>query len=174
MEGFYLGLLHPFDLMPQVLLLLALALAVAQRLPLINPLFLAFLVGTLVGILLVPFVDFDFDVELALLFCAILVGLIVAGSVRIPRSILLIIGMATGALSGYASFPGPGSLAAMVTTATGTFLGICLVVVGLAGGLAAIQQKTGWNWLPIAVRIAGSWISATGLLVAALVWSLTQ
>jgi RsiW-degrading membrane proteinase PrsW (M82 family) len=56
----------------------------------------------------------------------------------------------------------------MASSAGGALVGACLLLILLAGGLQALQQKVTWGWLSIAVRIAGSWITAISLLLGAL------
>jgi hydrogenase/urease accessory protein HupE len=103
---------------------------------------------------------------LATALSLIVVGALVAWNPRLPAPAVGALAVAVGALHGYLN----GSLSAggsfgfrgLLGTAASAF-----VVVALAAALAVSLKR---EWTRIAVRVAGSWIAAIGLLMAA--WSL--
>jgi len=103
---------------------------------------------------------------LATALSLIVVGGLVAWNPRLPAPAVGALALAVGALHGYLN----GSLSAggafgfrgLLGTAVSAF-----VVVALAAALAVSLKR---EWTRIAVRVAGSWIAAIGLLMAA--WSL--
>lgn len=166
--GFYWGLLHPFTLAPQLLALLAVGLAIQQRLPAGQELLASYAVASVAGICVAAGGWFGSNAEPLLLAMAIVIGLLVASALPLHRAILWLLGVLVGFPSGYVSLPDPGPVWAMASSAGGAIVGACLLLILLAGGLQALQQKVTWGWLSIAVRIAGSWITAISLLLGAL------
>jgi hypothetical protein len=45
-----------------------------------------------------------------------------------------------------------------------------VILIVVAGGIEFISQKAGWAWLPIGVRVAGSWVAAISALLGALLF----
>lgn len=88
-----------------------------------------------------------------------LAGALVASNARLPRAVVVALGVAIGALHGCADG---------ATMASGDPLGLAgavlasFTLVTLAAGLAASLRA---RWQAIAVRVAGSWIAAVGLLM---------
>jgi hydrogenase/urease accessory protein HupE len=161
-------MLHPFSTGPQMLTLVALSLLIQQRLPEGADIFTGFWIGCIVGVAgaVLGIAGFDPDVPLTLF--AIVAGILVAAAARIPSALLGAAGGFAGLLSGYVSWPDPGPVTDMMFSASGAILGSILIVIVVAGGSEVIREKTGWAWLSIAVRVAGSWITAISVLLGAL------
>jgi urease accessory protein len=95
----------------------------------------------------------------------LLAGALVAGDVRLSLRGVVALVIGVGLLHGYANgvaFRGPGGTLGLIGVAALTF-----VVVAL---LAAFVVSLAVAWARVAVRVAGSWIAASGLLL--LGWSL--
>jgi hydrogenase/urease accessory protein HupE len=156
-------LMSPTDLFPVLAMSMLGGLngAVAGRCTLFA-LPVAWLLGGLTGIALggsaIP--------ESAAASSLLLVGLLVAVDRRLPPVALLVLGSGVGLLHGYlngGAITG-GKLEALSVVGIGTAV---FVVVALIGALVVSLRTT---WSRMAVRVAGSWITALGLLM--LGWSL--
>jgi hydrogenase/urease accessory protein HupE len=96
----------------------------------------------------------------------VLIGALVAGDPRLPLAVLVAIAAGLGSLHGYDN----GRDLAATTGALLGILGIAcslFAVVSLVAGQVAVLRA---EWARLAVRISGSWIAATGLLM--LGWSM--
>lgn len=170
LQGIYSGMLHPFTSGPQLLALFALALVIQQRLPDSEDAFHGFWFSCLVGAGAAAIGLSGHNPDAPLTVFAALAGILAASAIRMPFLILLLIGSVGGLLSGYVSWPDPGAPGDMMFTALGAIIGSVLVVIFVAGGVAVLWQTTRWPWLPIAVRVAGSWTTAIALLLGALLF----
>jgi hydrogenase/urease accessory protein HupE len=168
MEGFYWGMLHPFSAAPQLLLLLALALFIQQRLPEAEDAFIGLLAGSILGAAAAALGFAGFKPDLSLTVLAILVGLLVVGAVKLGSALLWTAGGVAGLLNGHASWPDPGPLSDMLFSGLGAVVGSVLIVIAVGSSIELIRQKAGWTWLGTAVRVAGSWIVAISVLLGAL------
>lgn len=169
-QGIYWGMLHPFTSGPQILALLALALIIQQRLPEAEDVFHAFWATCLLGAGAAALSVSGVNPDLPLIFFAIAVGLIAASGLRLPLFLLFALGATAGLLSGYISWPDPGSTGDMMFSALGAILGSVLIVAVVAGTVQAIRQIAAWSWFPVAVRVAGSWLAAIAILLGALLF----
>jgi hydrogenase/urease accessory protein HupE len=168
MQGFYWGLLHPFTSGPQVLTLVALSLFIQQRLPTGENVFTGFWIGCITGVVAAMLSAARFDPAMPMTIFAIFAGMLVAASAKLPLVLLWSAGGMAGFLSGYVSWPDPGPVRDMLFSASGAVVGSLLTVIVVAGGTEVIREKTGWAWLAIAVRVAGSWVTAISVLLGAL------
>jgi urease accessory protein len=165
---FYTGMLHPLLHFETVLPTLALALwagqlhdADAWRLPLV---FLAAaLLGALAGIL-----EIDLGLGRSLLLLSMLVlGLLVAARQRLPAALALALALVFGIYSGQVNTYAPGEAIErpfLFLTGLGATIGLILFHVG-----TRVHRYRAF-WMQTGVRVVGSWIAATGLLVLALEW----
>jgi len=169
-QGIYWGMLHPFTSGPQVLALFALALVIQQRLPDSEDVFHGFWLSCLAGAGTAALGLSGFDPEVLLTLLAIVAGLLAASALRPPLAALLALAMCCGLLSGYLSWPDPGAAGDMMLTALGAVLGSVMFVILLAGGIEMVWQAKRWAWLPIAVRVAASWVTAIAVLLGALMF----
>lgn len=167
-QGIYWGMLHPFTSGPQLLALFALSLVIQQRLPDSEDVFHGFWISCLAGAGAAALGLSGHDVDMPLLACAILAAVLVASAVRLPLAAVLVLAVGCGLFSGYLSWPDPGAAGDMLFSALGAILGSVLIVIVVAGAVEALWQAVRWPWLPIAVRVAGSWIAAISVLLGAL------
>ena len=58
----------------------------------------------------------------------------------------------------------------MMMSALGGIVGSAVIIIVVAGAIELVRQKAGWAWLPIGVRVAGSWIAAISVLLGALLY----
>jgi urease accessory protein len=164
---FYGGLLHPLTALEHVLPFLALGLLAGQQgaraarwLLLTFP--LGLLVGTAfaavapAGYWLTPLNDASF----------VVLGLLLAAAWRLPLALLIALGLLFGLSHGYEN-------GSAMTAATVPYLfapGVALsgfIVTALAGA-ATLALTARADWPRVAVRIAGSWIAAIGIMMIGL------
>jgi len=97
----------------------------------------------------------------------LLVGVLVAADLRLPANavsaLAVVIGLVHGFLNGAALKQGAGTLGLL------GMMGLLFVLVALASAFVVSLKKP---WTRIAVRVLGSWIAASGLLL--LGWSLNK
>ena len=169
---FYSGMLHPLLHFETLLPTLALALWSGQlggplswRLPLA---FLgAALVGAVAGIL-----EVDLYAGPALLRVSMLVlGLLAAVRGRLPASLAMAVVLLFGLYEGQSNTYDPEAKIErplLFIAGLGSSIGLILFHVGTR----VVRYRA--FWVQIAVRVVGSWIAATGLLVLALAWVVNQ
>jgi urease accessory protein len=164
---FYDGLLHlltsPSDLLPALALALLAGLqgrAASRRVVFLLP--AALLVGAVLGLVLptsVPVVQIGTVAFLVL-------GGLVAADVAVSARWMGLLAVGVGLVLGYAN----GSALSLAGYSLGAVLGmtagVFVLVVLAAAGVTALRAP----WGRIAVRVAGSWIAAVGLLMIG--WSL--
>jgi len=90
-----------------------------------------------------------------------LVGVLVASNAKMPRPVLLVLTGAAGLLHGFVN---GATMAAAGTDRLG-MLGAATAVFVVITLLAALVVSLRAQWSRIAVRVAGSWIAAIGLLM---------
>jgi hydrogenase/urease accessory protein HupE len=163
--NFYGGLLHPLLIPAHVLLLSALGLLLGQQQPAQNKVpLLAFLVCAVAGLAITGYTN-GREFEIAQLFGTTAIGLLVAIQPTIPVFLrtagsafcALVIGMD----SGQAEL----SSAALFASLVGTWLGMCILLLCTMGVADYLKERA---WQQIGVRILGSWITASALLVLSL------
>lgn len=170
LQGIYWGMLHPFTSGPQLLALFALALVIQQRLPESEDVFHGFWVSCLAGAGAAALTPWALNLDAPLTFLAVVTGLLAASAVRVPLFVLLLLGVSCGLPSGYLCWPEPSAKGDMMFTALGGIIGSVLIIIAVAGIIEAVWQAAKWTWLPIAVRVAGSWIAAISVLLGALLF----
>ncbi|MCL8384918.1 HupE/UreJ family protein [Xanthobacter aminoxidans] len=165
---FYSGALHPLTDFEQVLPWLALAVLAAFQGPrtarwvvLAFPLALA--AGGALSLVLPP----PPFAPVAGVTLVALTGLAVAAQLRLPLAALLVLAVGLGLLDGYQNG------AAMVATTDRflflsgvTVIGYAFVTLALGCAIAFLAGVGGWR--PIALRAAGSWVAAVGIMVLGL------
>jgi urease accessory protein len=165
---FYSGMLHPLLHFEILLPTLALALWSGQlgspqswRLPLA---FLgAVLVGTVAGILEVDLYVGPATLRLSML----LLGLLVAARGRLPVSLAMAMALLFGLFEGQSNTFDPETRIErpfLFIAGVGSSIGLILFHV-----VTRVVRYQAF-WVQTAVRVVGSWIAATGLLVLALEW----
>jgi hydrogenase/urease accessory protein HupE len=160
--SFYDGVAHPFVTPADILAVVALALLAglggkAHGRAVLFVLPAAWVAGALAGQLT------TLPAGVAAVSAGLLVGLggLVAAGRRLPRALMIAAALTCGLILG--SFNG----AALAGSGSGSLaiVGIgcaVFVIVALVAGQAAALEK---DWARIVVRVAGSWISAIGLLM---------
>jgi len=90
----------------------------------------------------------------------LLLGLLIAADVRLPANVVTplvgTIGLMHGILNGLALKSGPGSLALL------GIAGMLFVIVALVSAFTVTRERP---WSRIVVRVMGSWVAASGLLM---------
>jgi urease accessory protein len=166
MNEFYNGVIHPLLVPSHLLLILATGLFLGQRGPRENRLALpAFFLASVAGLLLTGSVWAAVVAESLVLTGTLAIGLATA----IGRTAPLPLYPAAGAFAGF--FLGldstPDSLAGRerVLALAGTGVGLNLWLIYACGIADFFSRKP---WQRIGLRIAGSWLAASSLLVLAL------
>lgn len=163
----YDGLMHflssPEDLVPALALALLAGLrgaAFGRRAMLTLP--LAWLLGSLVGL---SAAVANAGTLAAAVWFLLLGGLVVADA-KLSLHSMSLLGVFVGLFHGYFNGTGMGLSAA----ATVAMLGLAAAVFVLVVLVAALVVQLRAQWARIAVRVAGSWIAASGLLMVG--WSM--
>jgi urease accessory protein len=158
--------LHPLTALEHVLPILALGLLAGQQgeraarwLVLVFP--LALLCGAALAGVAPPFAS----ARLLNVASFVVLGLLVAAGWRLPLSLLIVLGAAFGLSHGYENGR---------AMAPDTSVHLFMVGVAAAGGVvtalvsAASIDLAATPWTRVAVRIAGSWIAAIGIMMIGL------
>lgn len=167
--GFEGGLLHPMLVLPRALALMALGLLMGLQ-PMRSTLLLiaAFLVGMVAAFGLVSHAYATDRAELAVLTIAMLTGFGLAAFPWIPLApATLLTALAGGAIL-LDSVPAVPSVRETLLALSGTALAATMMLSLVAFTSAALPAF----WARIGVRIAGSWIAASTMLV--LGWRLAK
>ncbi|MDJ0834178.1 MAG: HupE/UreJ family protein [Gammaproteobacteria bacterium] len=163
--NFYNGLLHPVLVPAHLLLLLAVGLFLGQQGPKRVELALgAFAAATVVGLVVAWFAN-DLGLETLVLALSATVGLLVAMSPHIALTwcviIALLAGLMLGIDSAQAELSGQDKLASLFGSGVAIYF-LALYPLAMAD---YFNQKA---WQKIGIRIVGSWVAASSLLVLAL------
>jgi urease accessory protein len=149
-------LLTPEDLVPA--LALALYAGLRGRVPGKRALFffpVAWLIGGLIGLAADTMPAFPVSA-----FSFILVGILIAADLRLPSSVFTVLAITVGIMHGFfngiALKAGPAGLG---------LLGIMAALFVLVAIVSAFVISLKPPWTRIAVRVAGSWVAAMGLLM---------
>ncbi|MCL9774013.1 HupE/UreJ family protein [Vibrio methylphosphonaticus] len=157
---FYNGLLHPILVYTQLLSLVALGLWLGyqpkkQRATSLVGLALC----CTLGLVLTPYVD-ENAMEVLPLFSATLLGTALMYRLVTPAWLTIIVASGTGLLIGLDSSQPLLYDTALLLSHIGNLLGVVLLVVNIV----MLSQAAKKVWQQIAMRIAGSWISACAIL----------
>ncbi len=165
-DNFYNGLIHPFIVPAQLLLGIATGLFIGQKGMNENQIAIGvFLVAVIAGLVFAWFSVFD-EPGLLILAGAAVIGLLVA--LNLPAGpywcslLTALVGLLLGMDSTQETLSGQDKFMCFLGTALGLFL-LLFYPMGLANYL---HRKKPWH--KIGVRIAGSWLAASALLVLAL------
>ena len=166
---FYVGFLHPVTGLEHVLPFAALGILAGQQGNRAAPTLLLFALMLMLGALGAHWIPALPYIGLLNTLSVVLLGVLVAIDSRLPVMVLCVIatvfglshGLANGtaldgAFKAYLAIPGLG-LAGLVVPAW------LMIVVEFI-----LRQQ--YDWMRIAVRVAGSWITAIGVLVLATSW----
>jgi len=171
-NSFFLqGLQHPFLTPAHLITLIALGVLLGQQAKrngysaLLT--FIAFVLASLVS---TRFFRIDINAEIILLSLAGLMGVLTAIKLSLPNSITLIFAIIMGGLIGIDSAPViiPGLKAAKVyADMAGTLVSASLILISIS----LLSQLINKLWQGIALRIIGSWVFASALMVLALMFA---
>ena len=159
------GLSNPLLVPAHVLALCSLGLLIGQqptawRLGLLA----AFAASLFVGISVVVAAFVVRDLDLAVLVVAAVAGLAVAAAHRLTIIVAIPLALATGVAIALDFVPQDISMLRSFLTLVGAAVA-CLFVVAIISTLAALARQ---DWQRIGLRIAGSWIAASAIMVLAL------
>jgi urease accessory protein len=163
MSGLIGGLLHPLAVSAHVLLLLAMGLLIGQQRGALVPL-AAFIVGLVAGLAALAFAVATTAAANVLLAAAAATGLLVALAHPWPAFVSGPIAAIAGVALGLDSPPTAIAITAAIAMLIGTGIGAGLAVAIVA----AVTRYLTRAWQQIGVRILGSWIAASAILVLAL------
>jgi len=163
MTSFLGGLLHPLALPAHALALLALGLLIAQQSARLL-LLAAFVAGLIAGLVALAFAVAATSAGDILLATAALAGLLVALARPLPMPVSAPLAAIAGVALGLDSPPEVIILSAATVMLIGTGVGACLAVAIVAVGASYLTR----DWQRIGIRILGSWIAASAILVLAL------
>lgn len=165
---FYNGILHPLVVPSHLLLLIASGLLFGQNgMHLHRVAFLIFIVATLLGLAGKWPVDAG-GAEIFILSVAAIIGLFIAVNPNIRSYPVLILAGLAGFLIGVDSTEGDLAGRARLVMLIGTGLGIYLLISSAMVLADTFRTKP---WQQIGLRVIGSWIAASSLLVLALSYS---
>ena len=99
-------------------------------------------------------------------FWLVLLGGLVVADAKLSLRAMTVLGALLGLVQGYLNGTGMGLSAATVVALLGLAAAVFVLVVMVAALVVPLQAR----WARIAVRVGGSWIAASGLLMIG--WSL--
>jgi urease accessory protein len=159
------GLLHPLAVPAHAVALLALGLLIGQqragrrRAPL-----LAFIAGLAAGLVAITFAVEATSAADVLLAAAAVTGLLVALARPMPALACAPLAVVTGTALGLDSPPEVIAISAATVVLIGTGLGACFALAIVVICTSRLARE----WQRIGVRILGSWMAASAVLVLAL------
>jgi hydrogenase/urease accessory protein HupE len=163
--AFYSGVLHPFISPAHLIALLALGLLFGQRGVPSSRGALAALTGALaLGLAFSARMTGLPEPDLPLLVLAMLLGLAVVVARPWPAVVIGVMSALTGLCVGLGSAPDGMAAAQRWNALVGTFIGASLCTACVAGLVHGAQQP----WARIGVRVVGSWLTASAILVLTL------
>lgn len=165
---FYGGVLHPLVVPAHALALTLLGLLAGQSgLGAMRRCHLAFLLALVLGLVLAgTVIGPESGLEPALLLVSALTGLLVVLQWRPPLALFYGAGGTVGLLLGLDSAPEGLAPAPVIASLLGTGLGAC----GCLLLVADLAERARRHWQRVALRVLGSWGTASATLVFALGW----
>ena len=161
----YLGMLHPFYNISAVLVMIGLGGMLGRLDEEKTPpsLTLGYCAVVFCSLLLTFFIDF-YDTATPLICLVLLQGLLVAADKRLPQVFNYSVVVVCALLLGIAIRPDAEMLKDNILLAIGTWLSlsVCTLLV------MVITRKIQYEWQIITLRVIGAWLSAYGVLMAAL------
>ena len=163
LSAFANGLVQPLLVPAHALVLLALGLLLGQQGRAPVPV-IAFAAALAAGLAAIALAVGQTPAGHVVLLAAALIGLLVALAMPLPLAVSTGIAAVTGAALGLDSPPQAISLAEATAMLIGTGLGACGALAILVIAVRALRR----DWQRIGMRIVGSWIAASAVLVLAL------
>jgi hydrogenase/urease accessory protein HupE len=162
---FYNGMLHPLVVPAHLLALLGVGLLIGRQPPAaLQPAALGFLAATTLG-LLGAGLGWSLSAETPLLAGAAICGLLLAWGSPLPAWLGSVSGIALGFAIGTDSGQGISETQAVAAALTGTGVSVYLLFLYALATADSLRKR---HWQQVAVRVAGSWIAASSILVLAL------
>ena len=173
--NFYNGILHPLFVPAHVLLLVATGLLIGQQGVRANlPAVWAYLGGAILGLALAGvgagLADASLQ-ELMVLGAAVLMGLMVVVAAHLPVYVLAALGGCAGLFLGLDSLQSDLTGQARAAALLGSGVSLYLLMLYPMALAETFERHT---WLSVGVRILASWITASSLLVLALLFAPTS
>ncbi|WP_306147199.1 MULTISPECIES: hypothetical protein [unclassified Roseibium] len=164
-EGFYVGLLHPFSSPAQILLILSAGLLIGgfprDR---VRWLLAAFLGCSFAGLF---WSGGEVSDALAYTVAIATSALAAASANRIFPAAAICVAIA-GLLLGTMSVPDGGLWWDSFVTMTGSLAGLNILMLYLSGCVVVLNERVQWAMLPVAFRIAAAWIAAVSSMMLAI------
>lgn len=161
--GFLAGLIHPLSLTAHVMALLGLGLMVGQQ-SRRGVILAAFALGLMVGLAALAAAVGETRAPVVLLAGAAIAGLAVAIGCPVPGILAAPLALVVGAAVGLDSPP----RAASIPAANAALAGTALAAFAAVALIAAITARLRREWPRIGIRVLGSWIAASAILVVTL------
>ena len=163
---FYGGILHPLTALEHVLPFLALGLLAGQQgARAARWLLLVFPLGLLLGTAFAAVAPAGYWVTPVNHLSFVVLGLLLAAAWRIPLALLLALGALVGLSHGYENGRDIAGAALLLFVPGVGLIGFLITAVASAATLALTARA---DWPRVAVRIAGSWIAAIGIMMIGL------
>lgn len=165
-EGFYLGLLHPFSTPAQAVLMIGLGLlAGAFDVGKVRWVLAAFLIASVTGLIVGLGAEMlDASMFAAAFLACALVALLPGKMVPVAVAITGFGGFLIGA----ASIPDDGPVRDRLLTMSGSMVGANIGILYLYGIVHEMRARFTWAWVAIAFRVAAAWVGAIALVMLAL------
>ncbi len=165
LSSFYGGVLHPMLVPAHLVVLLALGLLLgSQAERAAKPAVGLFLLGLVLGLAWLVARE-GVSAAPVLMAAAAVLGVLVAVRLQLPGLLLALVALAVGLSLSLDSDPGVADSSERWLALAGTGLGAALVT---AAGLFIAEIGSRRAWQGIAVRVLGSWIAASAVMVSAL------
>jgi len=161
--GLQAGLWHPLTVPAHVIALLGFGLMIGQQTRWQAAL-LAFAVGLAAGLIALASAVGETSASTVVLVGAAVAGLIAAVGQPLPAVLLVPLAMVIGIGIGLDSPPQAASIGAANAALAGTGSAAFAVVALIAAAVARLHH----GWPRIGVRVVGSWVAASAILVVAL------
>jgi hydrogenase/urease accessory protein HupE len=166
--NFYNGLLHPILIPAHLLLLVAIGLFIGQQgSEKVEATLASFALATIIGLTLSWF-SIGIQAESLILILSTATGLLIAFNPQVKRPVAMIVGALTGFSLGIDSAQEMLSGQEKLASLFGSGIAIYFLALYPMALSSYFNKKT---WQKIGVRIVGSWVAASSLLVLALAFS---
>ena len=166
--GFFGGVLHPFFVPAHVLAITGLGILIGQQTPRWGKAVpFGYAAALAVGLIVIALAFVPRYASDAVLVCALIAGILTALARSLPEPL----GCALTAVAGLAvaldSPPDVISVREANLMLLGTLLGATVLLLVAVGGASRLTRP----WQRIELRVIGSWIAASAILVLALQWA---
>lgn len=162
-DGFTGGLLHPFFVPAHAMAIIAAGLLIARHAQRWRSRF-AFVAGLTAGFVAIASAFVPTLADIALLGPALVAGAFVASAKPLPPPLVGTVVLAIGGAIALDSPPEAMTVRTAIETQLGTFCGATIFLYALSEAASRLRL----HWQLIGVRILGSWIAASAILVLAL------